>query len=63
MLILDAGGKRAGRIMGQRHLDSEDPALSRLFLEQIGHLVEPDDRVWDETVTRVLTGAGYTVRT
>lgn len=63
MLILDATGKRAGRIMGVRHLDSEDPALSRLFLEQVSRLVEPDDLIWDEIVTRTLTGAGYTVRT
>jgi len=49
--------------MGQRHLDSEDPALTRLYQEQVSHLLEPDDQVWNETVTRVLTGAGYTVRT
>lgn len=62
LLILDTGGKRAGRIMGQRHLDSRDPGLIRLFRDQIDRLVEPDDRVWDETVIRVLTRAGYTVR-
>lgn len=62
LLILDAGGKRAGRIMGQRHLDSRDPGLIRLFRDQIDHLAEPDDRVWDETVIRMLNGAGYTVR-
>lgn len=63
LLILDARGKRAGRIMGQRHLASEDPGLTRLFLAQIDHLVEPDDQVWDATVIRVLVRAGYTVRT
>ncbi|WP_440951426.1 YkgJ family cysteine cluster protein [Methanosphaerula subterraneus] len=62
LLILDAGGKRAGRIMGQRHLDSRDPGLIRLFRDQIDRLVEPDDRVWDETVIQMLNGAGYTVR-
>ena len=63
LLILDARGKRAGRIMGQRHLDSRDPGLIRLFRDQIDRLVEPDDRVWDETVILMLNGAGYTVRT
>src|SRR5512137_584281 len=29
LLILDAGGRRAGRIMCQRHLASEDEALTR----------------------------------
>jgi hypothetical protein len=63
LLILDAGGKRAGRIMGQRHLASEDDALTRLFEEHVNHLVEPDDAAWDERVIRVLVAAGYTVRT
>jgi Fe-S-cluster containining protein len=62
ILILDAGGKRAGRIMCQRHLASEDEALTRLFEEHINNLFEPDDAIWDERVTRVLITAGYTVR-
>jgi uncharacterized protein len=63
LLILDAKGKRAGRIMCRRHLASEDEALTRLFEEQVNNLVEPDDAVWDERVIRVLVAAGYTVRT
>jgi len=63
MLILDSGGERAGRIMGQRHLASEDEALTRLFEEHVNHLVEPDDTAWDGRVIRVLVAAGYTVRT
>ena len=63
LLILDSKGKRAGRIMCQRHLASEDEALARLFEEHINHIIEPDDARWDEQVIRVLTGAGYTVRT
>ncbi|ACL17722.1 conserved hypothetical protein [Methanosphaerula palustris E1-9c] len=62
LLILDTGGKRAGRIMGQRHLASEDPGLTRLFSDQIDPLVEPDDRVWDDRVIQMLERAGYTVR-
>jgi hypothetical protein len=49
--------------MCQRHLASEDDALTRLFEEQVNHVVEPDDTLWDERVIRVLVMAGYTVRT
>ena len=63
LLILDSDGKRAGRIMSQRYLASEDEALTRLFEEHINHLVEPDDVIWDERLIRVLVAAGYTVRT
>ncbi len=63
LLILDSTGKRAGRIMYQRHLASEDEALTRLFEDQINHLEESDDEAWDERVVRILVGAGYTVRT
>ena len=62
LLILDEKGKRAGRIMCQRHLASEDEALTRLFEEHINHLSEPDDEAWDERVIPVLVAAGYTVR-
>jgi len=63
LLILDSVGKRAGRIMCQRHLASEDEALTRLFEEHINNLVESDDAVWDDRVIRMLVKAGYTVRT
>jgi len=63
LLILDPEGKRAGRIMGRRHLASEDAALTRLFEEHINNLVESDDAIWDDTVIRMLVRAGYTVRT
>ena len=63
LLILDGLGRRAGRIMGRRHLASEDAALARLFEEEINRLVEPDDAAWDRHVIEVLVRAGYTVRT
>jgi Fe-S-cluster containining protein len=63
LLILDSGGNRAGRIIGQRHLASEDEALTRLFEEHINNLVESDDAVWDDRVIRMLVKAGYTVQT
>jgi Fe-S-cluster containining protein len=61
ILILDKEGRRAGRIMCQRFLASEDERLTRTFEEQINDRVEPDDDAWDERVIRVLTEAGYTV--
>ena len=62
ILILDTGGKRAGRIMGRRHLASEDGNLTRLFEEKINHLTGLDDEAWDDHVIRELTAAGYSVR-
>lgn len=63
LLILDGSGRRAGRIMGQRHLATEDALLIRLFEEEINHRGEPDTAAWDRRVIEVLTGAGYIVRT
>ncbi len=62
LLILDSDGKRVGRIMEQRHLASEDEALTRLFEEQINRLTGLEDEVWDRQVIGVLVAAGYTVR-
>lgn len=63
ILILDAEGKRAGRIMCQRFLASEDERLTRIFEEEINNIAEPDDAAWDDRLTRVLVAAGYTVQT
>lgn len=63
ILILDSMGRRAGRIMAQRHLASEDESVTRLFEEQIDNLVEADDDAWDERVIHMLTLAGFIVRT
>ncbi len=63
MLILNSEGKRAGRIMCQRHLASEDDTLTRLFEEQINDVIEADDATWDAMVIHSLTKAGYRVRT
>jgi hypothetical protein len=49
--------------MCERHLASEDPALTRLFAEQVNDVIEPDDAAWATMVIRILTKAGYTVRT
>ena len=63
ILILTSEGKRAGRIMGERHLASEDPSLTRLFEDQVNDVIEPDNAAWATMVIRILTTAGYTVRT
>jgi len=63
LLILRPDGTRAGRIMGRRHLASEDEMLTRLFREKVDHLVEPDDARWDWQVTRILVAEGYRVLT
>jgi Fe-S-cluster containining protein len=62
MLILDAEGKRAGRIMCQRFLASEDERLTQLFEDQINNTAEADDAAWDKRLIPILTVAGYTVR-
>ena len=63
MLILDFRGRRAGRIMYQRHLVSDDAILNQLFEQCINNIEEPDDAAWDLRVIRILVRAGYTVRT
>jgi hypothetical protein len=63
ILILTPDGKRAGRIMGERHLASEDPTLTRLFEVQVNNVTEPDTAIWDRMVLSILAAAGYTVRT
>lgn len=61
LLILDGQGNPAGRVMGTRHLSSDDPVLSGIWEERIGEIAEPDDASWDHRVEQVLAEAGYTV--
>jgi len=63
ILILTPDGRRAGRIMGERHLASDDPVLTGLFEDKVNDVIEPDTTTWDRMVLRVLAAAGYTVRT
>jgi Fe-S-cluster containining protein len=63
VLILDAEGRRAGRIMFHQTFVPEDPALSALWEERIAPLPSDDDAAWVEDVVRILIEAGYTVRT
>ncbi|MFA4876332.1 MAG: YkgJ family cysteine cluster protein [Methanoregula sp.] len=61
ILILDPEGKRAGRIMCQRFLASEDEHLTRLFEKEVDILSMLDDAAWDREIIRILGTAGYTV--
>jgi len=63
ILILNSAGKRAGRIMFQRFLSSEDETLTRIFEEVINNEVGCDDADWDARLFRALTRAGYRVQT
>ena len=62
LLILNSQGHRAGRIMYQRTFLPDDADLILLWKRCIDGLNEPDDVKWDREITRILTGAGYTVR-
>jgi Fe-S-cluster containining protein len=62
LLILNHQGRRAGRIKYIRTLHSEDTLLSDLWEKCIEEHKEPDDARWEDTMIRILTRAGYTVR-
>ncbi|MBP1929244.1 hypothetical protein J2741_001791 [Methanolinea mesophila] len=63
MLITDPGGKRVGRVMGTRHLCTDDARLEELWRSRIRTEDEPDDDgIWEERVVRILTGENYRVR-
>ncbi|MDN7025940.1 YkgJ family cysteine cluster protein [Methanoculleus sp. FWC-SCC1] len=62
LLIVDAAGTRAGRVMGSRHLVADDPALQELWDRDVRTLREPDDAAWEEEMTRRIRRAGYAVR-
>jgi Fe-S-cluster containining protein len=62
LLILDASGSRAGRIMFQRTFFSDDENLTRLWKTLIDPINELDDTTWETKIREILTGAGYTVR-
>jgi hypothetical protein len=62
ILILGPGGERAGRIMGNRHLASEDANLAQLFRDRVDTLPALEDAAWDRQVIGILASAGYGVR-
>jgi len=61
LLILDASGSRAGRIMFQRTFFSDDENLTRLWKTVIDPLIEADNATWDTKIRKILSCAGYKV--
>jgi len=61
LLVQNAAGVRAGRVMERRHLAADDPALKAFWEENIAGIREGDIDRWDEQVILLLKGAGYTV--
>jgi len=61
LLVQNAAGVRAGRVMERRHLAADDPALKAFWEEKIAGIREGDIDRWDEQVILLLKGAGYTV--
>ncbi|NLL10334.1 MAG: YkgJ family cysteine cluster protein [Methanomicrobiales archaeon] len=61
-LILDQQGRRAGRVMGTRHLHAEDLELQKIWDEKVRVLIEPDDAAWDEKMCEIIRSAGFIIR-
>ena len=61
MLILDSHGTRAGRVMGSGHFSPDDPGLRLLWDEYILELDRSDKEAWEQKVSAILSGEGYTV--
>lgn len=62
LLILNHQGGRVGRIRYGRTLCSAESHLNQLWASCIENLQEPDDRVWETKITRILTRNGFSVR-
>ena len=61
-LILDSDGKRAGRVMGSRHMHAEDTFLRLVWDSQVRTLIEPDDHVWEKKMSDIVKSAGFEIR-
>jgi hypothetical protein len=61
LLILDPVGKRLGRILGSRHLSTEDAALRQLWDNRTAALSSLEEDEWEEAVFRLLVESGYRV--
>ncbi len=62
LLILDAQGKRAGRVMYQTTFVPDNDELSRLWEQVQPTLNGLCGTEWDDAVINILTAAGYSVR-
>lgn len=63
LLILDPSGNRVGRIMGTRHLSSEDTLLLNLWEAETANIQGLDDKSWDNAVIQILEMHSYRVIT
>jgi uncharacterized protein len=62
ILVLDAAGKRLGRVVASsRYFTTGDPLLRELWDREIQNRSIPDDRLFEEHVDHVLSRAGYRV--
>jgi hypothetical protein len=62
LLILDARGKRAGRVMYQTMFVPDNGAMSQLWERVKPTLEGLSGTEWDDTLIRILTASGYRVR-
>ncbi len=61
LLIRDARGQRAGRVMQAGHASFDDDILSHIWENHIRPLDRSDDEEWQRNVIRILQRFGYTV--
>ena len=62
LLILDAQGKRAGRILYQTTFVPDDDAIRDLWERMQPTLNGLSGTDWDDAVIRILTASGYRIR-
>jgi Fe-S-cluster containining protein len=61
LLIQDARGRRAGRVMQAGHISFDDDLLRHIWENHIRSLDRTDDQEWERNVIRILEKFGYTV--
>jgi hypothetical protein len=62
LLVVDGDGRRAGRVMGSRHIDIDDPALDAMLASWRAALAGAgDDAAWDALLAGALAGTSYRV--
>jgi hypothetical protein len=61
LLIFDASGKRAGRVMQRRFFAPDNATIALFWEDNIRALDETDDERWDEAVIGIFSLEGYTV--
>jgi len=61
LLIEDAHGRRAGRVMQGGHVSFDDELLRHIWENHIRPLDRTDEEEWQRNVIRILQRFGYTV--